>query len=78
MNLLKKGEGVPVLNFAGDLGVPLLNFEGGTGVSILFFEGGLWSWVPGPRVPRSWVPRSWSQFYTILVLVSALFSSSLA
>ena len=28
MNSLKKGEGVPLLNFVGGLGVPLLNFEG--------------------------------------------------
>ena len=28
MNSLKKGEGVPLLNFDGGPGVPLLNFEG--------------------------------------------------
>ena len=27
MNSLKKGEGVPLLNFEGDPGVPLLNFK---------------------------------------------------
>ena len=37
MNSLKKGEGVPLLNFEGGPGVPLLNFEMG----------------PGSRVPRS-------------------------
>ena len=31
MNSLKKGEGVPLLNFEGSPGVPLLNFEGGGG-----------------------------------------------
>ena len=43
MNSLKKGEGVPLLNFVGGLGVPLLNFEGGPGVPLLNFRG-----VPGP------------------------------
>ena len=38
MNLLKKGEGVPLLNFEGGPGVPLLNFEGGPGVPLLNFE----------------------------------------
>ena len=28
MNSLKKGEGVPLLNFEGGPGVPLLNFRG--------------------------------------------------
>ena len=28
MNSLKKGEGVPLLNFEGSPGVPLLNFRG--------------------------------------------------
>ena len=40
MNSLKKGEGVPLLNFEGGPGVPLLNFEGG----------------PGSRIPGSWGP----------------------
>ena len=31
MNSLKKGEGVPLLNFEGGPGVPLLNFEGCSG-----------------------------------------------
>ena len=31
MNSLKKGEGVPLLNFVGGPGLPLLNFEGGSG-----------------------------------------------
>ena len=59
MNSLKKGEGVPLLNFEGGPGVPLLNFEGGPGVPLLNFRG-----VPGPtfklwegsRVPRFRVP----------------------
>ena len=60
MNSLKKGEGVPLLNFEGGPGVLLLNFEGGPGVPLLNFrwsrvpllnfEGGLGSRVPGPRV----------------------------
>ena len=41
---------VPLLNFVGGPGVPLLNFR----VSLLKFEGG----------PGSWVPESWSHFYT--------------
>ena len=28
MNSLKRGEGVPLLNFVGGPGVPLLNFRG--------------------------------------------------
>ena len=39
MNSLKKGEGVPLLNFVGSPGVPLLNFEGGPGVPLLNFRG---------------------------------------
>ena len=31
MNSLKKGEGVPLLNFEGGPGVPLLNFRGVSG-----------------------------------------------
>ena len=31
MNSLKKGEGVPLLNFEGGPGILLLNFEGGPG-----------------------------------------------
>ena len=73
MNSLKKGEGVPLLNFEGGPGVPLLNFEGGPGVPLLNFRGlpgpsfKLWggSWVSGPRVQRSRVPGSWSHFYTM-------------
>ena len=42
MNSLKKGEGVPLLNFVEGPGVPLLNFEEGPGVPLLNFEG-----VPG-------------------------------
>ena len=43
MNSLKKGEGVPLLNFEGGPGVLLLNFEGGPGVPLLNFRV-----VPGP------------------------------
>ena len=43
MNSLKRGEGVPLLNFVGDPGVPILNFEGGPGIPLLNFELG----VPG-------------------------------
>ena len=42
MNSLKKGEGVPLLNFEGGPGILLLNFEGVQ--------------VPGPRVRRSQGP----------------------
>ena len=58
MNSLKKGEGVPLLNFEGGPGVLLLNFEGGPGVPLLNFEGG-----PGSQGPE--VPGSWSHFYTM-------------
>ena len=34
MNSLKKGEGIPLLNFEWDPGVPLLNFEVGPGVPL--------------------------------------------
>ena len=71
MNSLKKGEGVPLLNFEGNPLVPLLNFEGGLGVSLLNFKGvpsptfKLWggSQFPDPRVPRSQVLGSCSHFY---------------
>ena len=43
MKSLKKGEGVPLLNFVGGLGTPLLNFEGSLGVPLLNFRR-----VPGP------------------------------
>ena len=43
MNSLKKGEGVPLLNFQGGPGVPLLNLKGGPKVPLLNFRG-----VPGP------------------------------
>ena len=39
MNSLKKGEGVPLLNFEGGPGILLLNFEGGPGVPLLNFRG---------------------------------------
>ena len=51
MNSLKKGEGVPLLNFEGGPGILLLNFEGGSGVPLLNYEGGPGSRVPGPKVP---------------------------
>ena len=50
MNLLKKGEGVPLLNFEGGPGILLLNFEGDPEVPLLNFRG---------------VPGSWSDFYTM-------------
>ena len=43
MNSLKKGEGVPILNFVGGPGVPLINFEGGFRVPE--------SWGPGCHGP---------------------------
>ena len=59
MNSLKKGQGVPLLNFEGGPGVPLLNFEGGPGVPLLNFREG----VPGSKFkfwggPRSRLPGS--------------------
>ena len=47
MNLLKKDEGVPLLNFEGVPGVPLLNFEGDSGIPLLNFEEGLGFRVQG-------------------------------
>ena len=47
---------------------PTFNFETSPGVLFLNFEGG--SWVLGPRVLKSWVPRSWSYFYTMPLLAS--------
>ena len=43
-NSLKKGEGVPLLNFGGGPGVPLLNFAKGPGVTLSNFRG-----ILGPR-----------------------------
>ena len=72
MNSLKKGEGIPLLNFVGGPGILLLNFEGSPGAPLLNFRG-----VPGPTfiklwggswVPRSRVPGSWSHFYTMPVI----------
>ena len=65
MNSLKKGEGVPLLNFEGGPGILLLNFEGDPGVPLLNFRGS--------RVPllnfegglRCRVPGSWSHFYAM-------------
>ena len=58
MNSLKKGEGVPLLNFEGGPGILLLIFEGGPGAPLLNFKG-----VPGPLLnfegdPGSRVPGS--------------------
>ena len=39
MNSLKKGEGVPLLNFEGGARILLLNFERGPGVLPLNFRG---------------------------------------
>ena len=65
MNSLKKGEGVPLLNFVGGPRIPLLNFEGGPGVVLLNFRG-----VPSPTF-KLWggsrVPGSWSHFYAMLM-----------
>ena len=62
MNSLKKGEGVPLLNFEGGPGVPLLNFRGVSGPTFKLWGG---SRVPDPRVSRSRIPGSWSHFYTM-------------
>ena len=45
MNSLKKGEGVPLLNFEGGPGVPLLNFRGVPGPTFK-----LWGGSPDPGV----------------------------
>ena len=50
MNWLKKGEGLPLLNFVGSPAVALLNFDGGPGVPLFNFRG-----VSGPG----------SHFYTM-------------
>ena len=51
MNLLKKGEGIPLLNFEGCPGILLLNFEGGPGFPLLNFRG-----VPGPTFNFEGIP----------------------
>ena len=61
MNSLKKGEGVPLLNFEGGPGILLLNFEGGPGVPLLNFEGG-----PGSRSPSPTFTPCHMPFYTTL------------
>ena len=66
---------VPLLNFVGGTRVPLLNFEEGTGIPLLLFRGlpghtfklSGESQVPGLRLTRSWVPRSWSHCNTMPV-----------
>ena len=66
MNSLKKGEGVPLLNFEGSPGILLLNFEGSPGVPLLNFGGSgvpLLNFERGPKVPGSW-----SHFYTMPLL----------
>ena len=52
MNSLKKGEGVPLLNFEGGPGILLLNFERGPEVPLLNFRG-----VPGPTFKLRWGSR---------------------
>ena len=61
-NSLQKGEGVPLLNFVGGPGVPLLNFRGIPDPTFKLWWG---SQVPGHRLPKSRVPKSWSHFYTM-------------
>ena len=67
MNSLKKGEGVPLLNFEGGPGAPLLNFRGVPGLTSKLWVG---SRVRGPMIPRSRVPGSQSHFYTMPFLCS--------
>ena len=57
MNSLKKGEGVPLLNFEGGPVVPLLNIRG---VPSPTFK--LWR---GFRVSGLRVAGTWSHFYTM-------------
>ena len=51
MNSLKKGEGVPLLNFEGGPGILLLSFEVCPGVPLLNFEGSPRSQGPEVLVP---------------------------
>ena len=60
MNSLKKGEGVPLLNFEGGPGILLLNFEGGPGVPLLNFRG-----TRVPLLNFEGGPGSRSHFYTM-------------
>ena len=55
MNSLKKGEGVPLLNFEGGPGILLLNFEGVQ--------------VPGPRVLVPLLHHAFTQFVFIVCQV---------
>ena len=63
MNSLKRGEGVPLLNFEVDPGVPLLSFMGVPGPTFKLWGGG---GVPGFRFSGAEV--SCSQFYTMPLL----------
>ena len=57
MNSLKKGEGVPLLNFERGPGIPLLNFRVVPGPTLKLWGG------PGTQGPE--VKGSWSHFYTM-------------
>ena len=69
MNSLKKGEGVPLLNFVGGLGTPLLNFEGSPGIPLLNFRRvpgptfKLWGGVQGPEVLVPLLHHAVASFY---------------
>ena len=65
MNSLKKGEGVPLLNFEGGPVVLLLNFEEGPGVPLLNFKGSRVPLSNFEGAPVSHVPRSCSRFDTM-------------
>ena len=52
MNSLKKGEGVPLLNFVESPEVPILNVGVGPGVPLLNFRGCPGSQGPGPTFTR--------------------------
>ena len=62
MNSLKKGEGVPLLNFERGPGIPLLNFRAVPGPTLKLWGGGGWG-GPGTQGPE--VKGSWSHFYTM-------------
>ena len=62
MNSLKKGEGVPLLNFRGGPGVPLLNYAWGPGVPLLNFRR---------------VPGTWSHIYTMPQNENEIFQSTI-
>ena len=72
MNSLKKGEGVPLLNFVGGPGVPLINFEGGPGASLLNFKEGSRSKTPGILGAGVLVPLLHHANLSLVLLIKVL------